>query len=293
MIPLILAGVGAYLVGSGLTKKKTDSYKDGGEMAKGGYVDPYKLREDSINNLDEAADLLRQTMISEDSLAEYRSYRNKMQSFFKKTLNMTAQIKEDISSLRENKIGYAKGGYMAKGGQVVKAYGVEFKNTFGISKEDFESAIDSYYDTGSSDNNERVSARLNISRLRKKLGEEKSEDLFGYIKNKFQSKGIYSDGGKMAKGGLASVKKKYEENEDENAHSENVVLLAKHFGTKEELAEAKKILALHEKEGSLSSENGKKRQELHLKLIEKARKEMSKEGISFAKGGYMAKGGKK
>jgi hypothetical protein len=208
MIPLILAGVGAYLVGSGLTKKKTDSYKDGGEMAKGGYVDPYKLREDSINNLDEAADLLRQTMISEDSLAEYRSYRNKMQSFFKKTLNMTAQIKEDISSLRENKIGYAKGGYMAKGG-------------------------------------------------------------------------------------LASVKKKYEENEDENAHSENVVLLAKHFGTKEELAEAKKILALHEKEGSLSSENGKKRQELHLKLIEKARKEMSKEGISFAKGGYMAKGDKK
>jgi hypothetical protein len=99
-------------------------------------------------------------------------------------------------------------------------------------------------------------------------------------------------GGMMAKGGdLSSIKKKYEENEDENAHSENVVLLAKHFGTKEDLAKAKEILALHEKEGSLSSENGKKRQELHLKLIGKARAEMGKQGIEFEKGGYMAKGG--
>jgi hypothetical protein len=95
-----------------------------------------------------------------------------------------------------------------------------------------------------------------------------------------------------SKGGdLSSIKKKYEENEDENAHSENVVLLAKHFGTKEDLAKAKEILALHEKEGSLSSENGKKRQELHLKLIGKARAEMSKQGIEFEKGGYMAEGG--
>jgi hypothetical protein len=99
-------------------------------------------------------------------------------------------------------------------------------------------------------------------------------------------------GGYMAKGGdLSSIKKKYEENEDENAHSENVVLLAKHFGTKEDLAKAKEILALHEKEGSLSSENGKKRQELHLKLIGKARTEMGKQGIEFEKGGYMAEGG--
>jgi hypothetical protein len=100
-------------------------------------------------------------------------------------------------------------------------------------------------------------------------------------------------GGYMAKGGsLSSIKEEYEENEDNNAHSENVVLLAKHFGTKEDLVEAKRILALHEKEGHLTSENGKKRQELHLKLIEKARIAMDKEGIEFAKGGYMADGGK-
>jgi hypothetical protein len=90
----------------------------------------------------------------------------------------------------------------------------------------------------------------------------------------------------MAKGGsLSSIKDEYDENEDNNAHSENVVLLAKHFGTKEDLTEAKRILALHEKEGSLSSDNGKKRQQLHLKLIEKARTEMAKDGIKFAKGG--------
>jgi hypothetical protein len=97
---------------------------------------------------------------------------------------------------------------------------------------------------------------------------------------------------KYAKGGsLSSIKEEYYENEDNNAHSENVVLLAKNFGTKEDLTEAKRILALHEKEGSLSSENGKKRQVLHLKLIEKARTEMAKDGIEFEKGGYMEKGG--
>jgi hypothetical protein len=97
---------------------------------------------------------------------------------------------------------------------------------------------------------------------------------------------------KYAEGGeLSSIKEEYLKNEDENAHSENVVLLAKHFGTKEDLTKAKEILALHEKEGSLSSENGKKRQELHLKLIKKATKEMAKEGIEFEKGGYMADGG--
>jgi hypothetical protein len=126
--------------------------------------------------------------------------------------------------------------------------------------------------------------------------------------------GYYADGGTLgagsyAKGGKTPVKAKkrleeledysmyseikneYEENEDENRHSENVVLLAKHFGTESDLKEAKRIFELHEKEGSLSSENGKKRQMLHLKLIVKARKEMGKEGIMFADGGMMAKGG--
>ncbi len=84
---------------------------------------------------------------------------------------------------------------------------------------------------------------------------------------------------------LKSIAKKYERNEDENAHSENVVLLAQNFGTKEELAEAKAILKKHNEEGHLSSENGAKRQKLHSQLIAKARVEMNKQGIQFRKGG--------
>ena len=122
------------------------------------------------------------------------------------------------------------------------------------------------------------------------------KDFVGNRKQKEHSRrddARFEERGMMAKGGdLSLVKKKYEENEDENAHSENVVLLAKHFGTKADLAKAKEILALHEKEGYLSSENGKKRTELHYKLIDKARSEMGKQGIKFEKGGYMAKGGK-
>ena len=122
------------------------------------------------------------------------------------------------------------------------------------------------------------------------------KDFVGNRKQKEHSRrddARFEERGMMAKGGdLSLVKKKYDENEDENAHSENVVLLAKHFGTKGDLAKAKEILALHQKEGYLSSENGKKRIELHLKLIDKATAEMDKQGIKFEKGGYMAKGGK-
>lgn len=96
----------------------------------------------------------------------------------------------------------SKSGYMAKGGETVKYYGRDFVNTFDISKNDFVDAINSYYDTGSDVNYERVSARLNISKLTKKLGEEKSKELFGYIKNKFEKKGVFADGGYMADGGM-------------------------------------------------------------------------------------------
>jgi hypothetical protein len=102
------------------------------------------------------------------------------------------------------------------------------------------------------------------------------------------------DSSKMAKSSrtssLSSIEKKYLQNEDENRHSENVVLLAKNFGDADDLKLAKEILRKHNAEGGLSSENGKKRQDLHLKLIDIARKEFAKEGIQFAKGGEIAKG---
>jgi hypothetical protein len=43
----------------------------------------------------------------------------------------------------------------------------------------------------------------------------------------------------------AQVYKKYLKNEDCNAHSENVVLLAENFGTQEDILISENILALH------------------------------------------------
>jgi TPR repeat protein len=89
---------------------------------------------------------------------------------------------------------------------------------------------------------------------------------------------------------LEAFKKKFEENEDDNYHSENVVLLAKHFGDADDLKKAKQIMALHNKEGHLSSENGRERYRLYEKLLAVARKQMSEKGLSFAKGGAIYKG---
>ena len=79
-----------------------------------------------------------------------------------------------------------------------------------------------------------------------KYGNEYYEYRENRIDRRPQKYARLADGGMMAKGGsLESIKRKYEINEDENAHSENVVLLAKHFGSADELKQAKEILAKH------------------------------------------------
>jgi hypothetical protein len=111
-----------------------------------------------------------------------------------------------------------------------------------------------------------------------------------YLKNgQWSRKPKMAHGGMLTKSNLESIKNKYEENEDENYHGENVILLAENFGSVEDLSEAKRLFNLHKKEGYLSSENGKMRQDLHMKLIGKARAEMKKEGIQFAKGGKISR----
>jgi hypothetical protein len=155
-----------------------------------------------------------------------------------------------------------------------------------------------YLDSLSSDKKSRILKNiashygLSVADAEDEVRDEDAEMLYEYIANdKSLQMEVYNDmeRGKMAKGGsLKSIAKKYEQNEDDNAHSENIILLAKHFGTADDLKEAKRILALHNREGHLSSENGKKRYELHTKLIAKARKEMEAEGIKFAKGGLLS-----
>jgi hypothetical protein len=99
--------------------------------------------------------------------------------------------------------------------------------------------------------------------------------------------GKMADGGMMAKGGKLSKKsflKEYEENEDQNMHSENVVLLAKNYGTESDIRDAKTILAKHESIGNLPASLREERDALHKKLYDKFRQ--SKED-----GGMMAEGG--
>jgi hypothetical protein len=92
---------------------------------------------------------------------------------------------------------------------------------------------------------------------------------------------------KYAKGGKLSKKdffKKYEENEDENMHTENVVLLAENYGTESDIRDAKTILAKHESIGHLPTSLRQERDDLHDKL-------WSKYIQSREDGGMMAKGG--
>jgi hypothetical protein len=94
--------------------------------------------------------------------------------------------------------------------------------------------------------------------------------------------GQYADGGKLSK---KSFFKKYEENEDENMHTENVVLLAENYGTESDIRDAKTILAKHESIGHLPTSLRQERDDLHDKL-------WSKYIQSREDGGMMAHGGK-
>ena len=68
--------------------------------------------------------------------------------------------------------------------------------------------------------------------------------------------------------------KQYRNNEDDNKHSENVVLLAKHFGSKTDHEKAKDILQQHMKIGHMPDNLRDEREKIHKKLWPKARAHM-------------------
>jgi hypothetical protein len=84
-----------------------------------------------------------------------------------------------------------------------------------------------------------------------------------------------ADGGKLSK---KSFIKKYEENEDQNMHSENVVLLAETYGTESDIRDAKTILAKHESMGHLPSNLREERNDLHDKLWSRHIQSREKDG---------------
>jgi hypothetical protein len=76
---------------------------------------------------------------------------------------------------------------------------------------------------------------------------------------------------KFAKGGQTDMEvwKEYEENEDNNLHTENVVLLAKHYGSKKDIEIASAIEIIHNRLGTLPKILFEKRDEIGNKLYPK------------------------
>jgi hypothetical protein len=104
------------------------------------------------------------------------------------------------------------------------------------------------------------------------------------------------NGKKYVKGGNVNsfdkIFAEYEDNEDNNYHSENVVLLAENFGSAEDLKLAKSILKKHQSEGSLSGELGKKRYALHQKLYPKLMASKPKKSKNIGVNNQISKKGK-
>lgn len=168
------------------------------------------------------------------------------------------------------------GGKYAKGGDIEG-----HRHTLHIDGQNwFLEKIDSTHFYMSNDRNHRGMAHH--------IGQHKGEPYYEEVKEWLKT--TYAKGGVLKKK-MTALWNEYQENEDENYHGENVVLLAKHFGTKEDLKEAKRILAEHEKQGYLTDKLRKERDELHHKLYPKFVKALKEEGVIMAKGGNMAKGG--
>jgi hypothetical protein len=68
---------------------------------------------------------------------------------------------------------------------------------------------------------------------------------------------------------LNTLQEKYRENEDYNLHSENILLLAKNFGSKTDLNKANDLIKLRDKQGYLTSDQKSEGYKIHKKLIKK------------------------
>lgn len=73
----------------------------------------------------------------------------------------------------------------------------------------------------------------------------------------------------MDKKQVQKITNKFNKNENDNFHSENAVLLAKNFGTDEDLANAERILREHHRIGHMTQELLTERDAIYLKLYPK------------------------
>lgn len=209
---------------------------------------------------------------------------------------MMPELKEQVTSNLKRKLGMmAEGGsmemrdvvteeqQMAKGGQIDDLLAKQTE--FLAQLTDIKLGADLETEEGV------LNYRNQIAPIREKLSVIEDElEMLGYE--------AYEKGGYMKKGGLTlgDISKKYDENEDINYHTENVVLLATHFGTADELRDAKTIKAKHDAIGHLPFNLYQERNELGDKLYKRMEEQIRENGMGakpkkMAKGGYMAKGG--
>lgn len=217
---------------------------------------------------------------------------------------MMPELKEQVTSNLKRKLGMmAEGGMMemrdvvseeqqmAKGGQIDDL--VAKQTEFLAQLTDIKLGADLETEEGV------LNYRNQIAPIREKLSVIEDElEMLGYE--------AYEKGGYMKKGGLTlgDISKKYDENEDKNYHTENVVLLATHFGTANELRDAKTIKAKHDAIGHLPFNLYEERNELGDKLYERMIEQIRENGMGakpqkvvlgvakeYINPDYMAKGG--
>ena len=211
-------------------------------------------------------------------------------------VKMMPELKEQVTSNLKRKLGLmAEGGVMetreilskeqqmAKGGQLDDL--LSKQSEFLAQLTDIKLEADLETEEGV------LNYRNQIAPIKEKLS---------LIENELEELGYeaYEKGGYMAKGGmtLGDISKKYDKNEDINYHTENVVLLATHFGTESELRDAKTIKAKHDAIGHLPRNLYEERNELGEKLYERMIEQIRENGMGakpkkMAYGGYMAQGG--
>ena len=203
MIPLILAGVGAYLVGSGLTKKKTNSYKGGGEMAKDGYM-------------------------AKGDMIEVNGFPFELPKFIKENKNKSEEVRlseEDILRIKKLKKGesenffvqqrmmkvtkMASGGKMAKGGETTPY--IVWVSKDGEKREFF------------GEYKSQRAAKMAMDKLWEK-GEYNS--MGNKPKSSYEKNGLYAEGGMMAKGGkLVGNQKKLDLNKNGKLDADDFKML--------------------------------------------------------------------
>lgn len=253
MIPFLLAAAGGYLIGSSL---KSEKFASGGRI-KVGTFDEAQLK----NREDKKA--VEKAM--KDTGLKYVDTK-----IVKKggKMYMDVFLIPDEEYYKSSK--FADGGMMAKGGKTEDYYEDLRVYVQGVGEiyngKSMKAAI------SAAEKHLKKHPKAEVAIVDEKYGDE--YDLYGNLKEN-------ADGEEYAKGGitrkkLLDIQKEYDRNEDNNYHSENVVLLAKHFGTKEDLKEAKDILKQHEQDRQMTSENMKRRNKLDEKLQAAWKKERDK-----------------